>query len=253
MGDSFRVAADIGETFTDIVYQDTETGRCGATKVLSTPDNPALAVLKGIDQVLGEDGNLAFFVHGTTVGLNALLTRKGSKVALVTNENFRDIYTIQGNNRGEIFSIQWNKPEPLASLEHTFTVGGRIAASGDELEPVRLADLDQVVDACSREQYDAIAISLLFSFNNSAHEITVRDYLAARLPNVQLVMSHEVSPEWREFERTSTTVTDAYLAPVVRKYISTLQDEMSDRLPAGGTLHVMESNGGVMTASTATE
>jgi len=253
VGDSFRVAADIGGTFTDIVYQDTETGRCGATKVLSTPDNPALAVLKGIDQVLGEDGNLAFFVHGTTVGLNALLTRKGSKVALVTNENFRDIYTIQGNNRGEIFSIQWNKPEPLASLEHTFTVGGRIAASGDELEPVRLADLDQVVDACSREQYDAIAISLLFSFNNSAHEITVRDYLAARLPNVQLVMSHEVSPEWREFERTSTTVTDAYLAPVVRKYISTLQDEMSDRLPAGGTLHVMESNGGVMTASTATE
>lgn len=106
MSKSYRVSADIGGTFTDIVYQDVETGRCGATKILSTPDNPALAVLKGIDQILGNDGAMGFFVHGTTVGLNALLTRRGSKVALVTNENFRDIYTIQGNDRGEIFSIQ---------------------------------------------------------------------------------------------------------------------------------------------------
>ena len=249
----FRVSADIGGTFTDIVYQNIGTGSCGATKILSTPENPALAVLRGIDQVLGDDGELTFFVHGTTVGLNALLTRKGSKVALVTNEHFRDIYTIQGNNRGEIFSIRWNKPEPLATLEHTFTVAGRIAASGEELQPLRLADLDAVVAACQRETYEAIAISLLFSFNNPAHELAVRDYLAARLPGVQLVMSHRVSPEWREFERTSTTVTDAYLAPVVRKYIATLQDEMGARLPEGGMLHVMESNGGVMTASTAME
>jgi N-methylhydantoinase A len=250
---SYRVSADIGGTFTDIVYQDVATGRCGATKVLSTPDNPALAVLKGIDQVLSDNGELAFFVHGTTVGLNALLTRKGSKVALVTNENFRDIYTIQGNDRGEIFSIRWNKPEPLVPLESTFTVGGRIAADGSELEPLRLSDLDQLVDACAAEAYEAIAISLLFSFNNPAHEVAVRDYLADRLPDVQIVMSHRVSPEWREFERTSTTVTDAYLAPVVRRYISTLQAEMGDRLPEGGALHVMESNGGVMTATAASE
>lgn len=253
MKTSYRVSADIGGTFTDIVYQDLATGRCGATKILSTPDNPALAVLKGIDQVLGDDGALAFFVHGTTVGLNALLTRRGSKVALVTNENFRDIYTIQGNDRGEIFSIRWNKPEPLVSLEHTFTVAGRIAAGGEELEPLHLPDLDALIAACKREGYEAIAISLLFSFNNPAHELAARDYLAARLPDVQIVLSHQVSPEWREFERTSTTVTDAYLAPVVRRYISTLQSGMGDRLPEGGTLHVMESNGGVMTAAAASE
>ncbi len=250
---SYRVSADIGGTFTDIVYQDVKTGQCGATKVLSTPDNPALAVLQGIDQVLGDDGKLEFFVHGTTVGLNALLTRRGSKVALVTNENFRDIYTIQGNDRGEIFSIRWNKPEPLVPLEHTFTVAGRIAADGTELAPLRLTDLDALVTACQQERYEAIAISLLFSFNNPAHEIAVRDYLAKRLPDVQIVLSHQVSPEWREFERTSTTVTDAYLAPVVRRYISTLQTEMGDRLPEGGALHVMESNGGVMTAAAASE
>ncbi|MCB1518432.1 MAG: hydantoinase/oxoprolinase family protein [Hyphomicrobiaceae bacterium] len=253
MSKSYRVSADIGGTFTDIVYQDRVTGRCGAAKVLSTPDNPALAVLKGIDMVMGKDDDLAFFVHGTTVGLNALLTRKGSKVALVTNENFRDIYTIQGNNRGEIFSIRWNKPEPLATLEHTYTVGGRLAANGDELQSLRLTDLDRLAYVCTRENYQAIAISLLFSFSNPAHEIAVRDYLAERLPGVQIVMSHQVSPEWREFERTSTTVTDAYLAPVVRKYIATLQAEMGDRLPEGGSLHVMESNGGVMTAATASQ
>lgn len=253
MTKKFRVSADIGGTFTDVVYQDVSTGRCGATKVLSTPDNPALAVLKGIDEVLGDDGDLAFFVHGTTVGLNALLTRRGSKVALVTNENFRDIYTIQGNDRGEIFSIQWNKPEPLTSLEHTYTVSGRLAADGEELSPVRPSDLDALVEACEREDYEAIAVSLLFSFNNPAHELAVGAYLKDRLPDVQVVLSHQVSPEWREFERTSTTVTDAYLAPVVRKYIATLQREMGDRLPEDGTLHVMESNGGVMTAATASE
>ncbi len=186
-----------------------------------------------------------------TVGLNALLTRKGAKVALVTNENFRDIYTIQGNDRGEIFSIRWNKPEPLAPLEHTYTVAGRTAATGEELAPLRLSDLDRLVAAQATERYDAIAISLLFSFKNPAHELAVRDYLSARLPGVQIVLSHQVSPEWRNSNAPRPRWTDAYLAPLVRKYISTLQAEMGDRLPQGGTVHVMESNGGVMTAAAA--
>lgn len=108
-----------------------------------------------------------------------------------------------------------------------------------------------MAEACGREVYVVNAISQLLSFNNPAHELAVRDYLAARLPDVQIVLSHQVSPEWREFERTSTTFTDADLAPVVRRYISTLQSEMGDCLPEGGTLHEMESNGGVMTAAAA--
>ena len=135
MTKTYRVSADIGGTFTDIVYQDSETGACSATKVLSTPENPALAVLEGIEQVVSAGDQIRFFVHGTTVGLNALLTRRGAKVALVTNENFRDIYTIQGNDRGEIFSIRWNKPEPLTPVEHTYTIGGRLAATGEEVAP----------------------------------------------------------------------------------------------------------------------
>lgn len=253
MGNKYRVSADIGGTFTDIVYQDVSTGQCGATKILSTPDNPAIAVLDGIKKVIDKDDQIDFFVHGTTVGLNALLTRRGAKVALLTNENFRDIYTIQGNDRGEIFSIRWNKPEPLTSLEHTYTVGGRIAGSGEELAPLQISDLDKLVEATKREGYEAIAIALLFSFKNADHELAAEKYLKSKLPDVQIVLSHQVSPEWREFERISTTVMDAYLAPVVRKYLATLIDNMGDRLPEGGTLHVMESNGGVMTAASASQ
>ena len=252
MGKIYRMSADIGGTFTDIVYQDADTGECGATKVLSTPENPALAVLSGIDEVVGANDSISFFVHGTTVGLNALLTRRGAKVALVTNENFRDIYTIQGNDRGEIFSIRWNKPAPLTPVEHTYTITGRIAATGEEDTALRLEDLDRLADVAKAEGYEAIAVALLFSFKNPAHELAVRDYLQTRLPGIPIGLSHQVSPEWREFERTSTTVMDSYLAPVVHKYLETLVNSMADRLPGGG-LHVMESNGGVMSAASASE
>ena len=118
--------------------------------------------------------------------------------------------------------------------------------------PLKLEDLDRLVAAVGTEGYEAIAVALLFSFNNPAHELAVAEYLQARLPNVPIALSHQVSPEWREFERTSTTVMDAYLAPVVRKYIDTLVTSLEGRLPESG-LHVMESNGGVMSAKSATE
>ncbi len=251
MAKNYRVSADIGGTFTDIVYQDSQNGSCGAYKVLSTPKNPALAVLKGIDAVVDKDAEIDFFVHGTTVGLNALLTRRGAKIALLTTKNFRDIYTIQGNDRGEIFSIRWNKPAPLADREHSYAVRGRIAADGEIIEPLNLSDLDEFIAAVRREQYKAIAICFLFSFKNPAHELQAAEYLTERLPDVAIALSHQVSPEWREFERTSTTAMDSYLAPVVRKYLETLIGKLKDRLPDGQGVHVMESNGGVMSAQSA--
>ena len=217
------------------------------------PGDPALAVLRGIEAAISPEAAIDFFVHGTTVGLNALLTRRGAKVALLTTENFRDIYTIQGNDRGEIFSIRWNKPEPLAPLEHTFTARERTAATGEIVTPLETGDLDRLVDAVKEEGFEAIAIAFLFSFKNPKHELEAAEYLAARLPGVPIGLSHLVSPEWREFERTSTTVMNSYLAPVVRGYLETLIGGLSDRLPEGRGLHVMQSNGGVMTAETASE
>ena len=249
----YRIGADIGGTFTDIVYQDCATGACGATKVLSTPDDPARAVLRGIELAIPTGSAIDFFVHGTTVGLNALLTRRGAKVALLTTESFRDIYTIQGNDRGEIFSIRWNKPEPLTPLEHTFTARERIAATGEVVTPLDTDDLDCFVEAVREEGFEAIAIAFLFAFKNPRHELEAGEYLAERLPGMPIGLSHRVSPEWREFERTSTTVMDSYLAPVVRGYLETLVDGLGHRLPEGRRLHVMQSNGGVMTAEAASE
>ena len=253
MGARYRVSADIGGTFTDIVRQDGVTGECSAYKVLSTPENPALAVLEGIGTAIPDDSEIDLFVHGTTVGLNALLTRKGAKVALLTTASFRDVYTIQGNDRGEIFSIRWNKPAPLVSLEHTYTARERIAATGEIVEPLRLSDLDRLVDAARENRYEAIAIAFLFSFRNPEHERAASRYISERLPGVAVAMSHQVSPEWREFDRISTTVMDSYLAPVVRGYLATLVRKLEHRLPAGRSLYVMESNGGVMTARTASQ
>ena len=253
MGARYRVSADIGGTFTDIIRQDSRTGECSAFKVLSTPKNPAVAVLQGIEAAIPDDAEIDLFVHGTTVGLNALLTRRGAKVALLTTQNFRDIYTIQGNDRGEIFSIHWNKPAPLVGLEDTFTARERIAANGEIAEPLHTGDLDRLVEASLARGYEAIAISFLFSFKNPEHELAAAEYLGERLPGVAIALSHRVSPEWREFDRTSTTVMDSYLAPVVRTYLETLVDNLSVRLPAGQCLHVMESNGGIMSAASASE
>ncbi|WP_417583346.1 hydantoinase/oxoprolinase family protein [Pelagibacterium sp.] len=247
----YRVSADIGGTFTDIVFQNSQTGAVRALKVLSTPANPALAVLEGVKKGLGPDEHIDFFVHGTTVGLNSVLTRAGARVALVTTENFRDVYTIQGNDRGEIFSIRWRKPEPLVSVEDTFTVRERIGADGTVETPIALDQLDAVVKAVADKGFEAIAICFLFGFRNPEHELAAEAYLRERLPDIDIALSHRVSPEWREFDRISTTAMDAFTAPVVRRYLSTLVDQMRDTLPDGGRVHVMESNGGAMTADAA--
>ncbi|MDO6966409.1 hydantoinase/oxoprolinase family protein [Rhizobium alvei] len=252
-GTSYRVSADIGGTFTDLVFQEAESGRCFAYKVLSTPKNPALAVIEGLDKALPDGSEAAFFIHGTTVGLNAVLTRRGAKVALLTTKNYRDVYTIQGNDRGEIFSIHWRKPKPLAEIPDTFVVDERISAKGEIETALDTAELDGFIETVKARAYEAIAICFLFSFKNPAHELAAEAYLRDRLPGVSITLSHRVSPEWREYARTSTTVMDAYAAPVVRRYLDTLVGELSGRLAGDSQIHVMKSNGGAMTAAAASE
>ena len=249
----YRLAADIGGTFTDIVAQDVSTGVCHATKILSVPANPAQAVVRGIESAIPKSADIEFFVHGTTVGLNALLTRTGARVALLTTRNFRDVYAIQGNDRGEIFSIRWDKPEPLVPLENTYTARERIAATGEVIEPLNPEDVEAFADVVAAEAFESIAICFLFAFKNPAHELEAEAILRCRLPDIDIALSHRVSPEWREFERTSTTVMDGYLAPVVRNYLNRLAGQIQGRMPAGRTLHVMQSNGGVMSINAATK
>ena len=250
-GQRFRLAADIGGTFTDVVAQDASTGVCHAAKVLSIPIDPAKAVAAGIDAAIPKSAGLDFFVHGTTVGLNSVLTRSGARVALLTTRNFRDIYSIQGNDRGEIFSIRWNKPAPLVPLEDTFTARERIAATGEVVEGLNTDDVEAFADAVENGNFESIAVCFLFSFKNPMHELVAEKILRGRLPDIDIALSHRVSPEWREFERTSTTVMDGYVAPVIRKYLDRLAGRIRDRLPPGRALHVMQSNGGVMSTDAA--
>ena len=250
---SCRVSADIGGTFTDLVFQDAVGGACEAHKILTTPDNLALAVIEGLERHLPADTDVAFFIHGTTVGINAVLTRRGARLALVTTENYRDIYTIQGNDRAEIFSIRWRKPKPLVGIPDTFTVRERIDARGEIELPLETRDLDPLAAALKAGGYEAVAVCLLFAFRNPAHELAVEAHLKRSLPGVAVTLSHRVSPEWREFARTSTTVMDAYSAPVLRRYLDTLVGRLSHRLPVGAQIHIMKSNGGAMTAAAAAE
>lgn len=244
-----RVAIDIGGTFTDFVLQDTASGYTTSGKVLSTQGDLALGVIEGLQRFLSQSNEVDFVVHGTTVGLNALLERRGASVFLVTTEGFRDVYTIGGNDRREIFNIRYRKPEPLVPPERIFEVRERLAPDGSLVVPLDLTSLGPAIEAARRGRADAIAVCLLFSYINPSHEVAVARYLSEALPGVPVTCSHTVSREWREYARTSTTVMNAYVAPIVTRYLTTLMGTLEPRL--AGKLLVMQSNGGVMTAEAA--
>lgn len=247
---NLRISVDIGGTFTDLVFQDAATGITATKKVLSTRENPAQAVLDGLDDVVDSTDTIAFLIHGTTVGLNAVLERKGSASAILTTKNFRHVYTIAGNDRREIFATRYRKPEPLVQPRHIFEIDERILADGSVQRPLDPTQLAPLVEDLRRADVTSLAVCLLFSFLNPAHELAVRNYLSEAMPELAVTLSHEISPEWREYARTSTAVTNAYIAPVVDRYLNTLMESLDDRL--GDVLwHVMESNGGAMTARAA--
>ena len=248
----YRVSADIGGTFTDLVFQDRETGETFTGKIPSTPQNPAGAVLEGLKAFMPEGTGPDFLIHGTTVGLNSVLERKGARVALVTTRNFGDVYAIQGNDRRDIFSIHYRKPKGLIERRDVFVVTERLRADGSVETPIELAELDPLVAAVKAGRYDAVAVCFLHAYRNPVHEVAAGAYLATALPDTSITLSHNVSQEWREFARTSTTIMEAYIAPVMRRYLATLMAELGTALN-GRDLHIMQSNGGAMTAAAARE
>ncbi|RJL24715.1 hydantoinase/oxoprolinase family protein [Bailinhaonella thermotolerans] len=249
---SYRVAMDIGGTFTDVVCYDEETGGFRAAKAPTTPGDLAGGVFEGLSRVVEDAGEIAFFVHGTTQGLNALLERKGARVLLVTSQGMRDVYHIARGNRDRMFDLRYRKPAPLVPRSDTVEVGGRLDYRGAELRPL---DEDAVRGAARRAReggYDAVAVSLLFSYANPAHELRAGEILAEELGDTLVVLSHQVAREWREYERTSSAVLEAYTGPVVRRYLNRIEGRFAER---GLTVpvHVMQSSGGMVNASYARE
>ena len=246
---SFRVAADIGGTFTDLVVEPSE-GPVMVGKVPTTPDDPARGVVEGLLHLVPDPSEVAFFVHGTTVGLNAFLERKGERVLLVTTAGHRDGYTIARGNRRSLYELRYRKPELLVPRRDVHEVRGRLAWNGDVIEPLRTQDFDLIVDKAKSEGIRAIAVCFLHSFAFPDHEIEAGELLRTALPQVSVSLSHEVAREWREYERASSVVMNAYVSPVVRKYLTNLESDLSSRGMAG-PVHVMQSNGGVITATSA--
>lgn len=246
-----RVAIDIGGTFTDLVLE-TEDGSLHTSKALSTPPNLVEGVLDAVAQAGVELTDVEVFVHGTTQGLNALLERRGANVALVTTAGFRDTYLIGRGHRPDMYNLRYKKPDALLDRAATFEVRERLDATGAEIEPVDIEELAGVAAQIKAGEYEAVAVCLLHSYLNADHEKTVVAELERLLPGVSVVASHAVAPEWREYERTSTTVMSAYITPIMRKYLETLERTLREaglKVP----VYINESNGGAMVARLAAE
>jgi N-methylhydantoinase A len=236
------VAVDTGGTFTDVVCL--RDGVVGTLKVPSTPDDPARAVLEGVRRVLGEGVAPDFvLVHGSTVATNALLERKGGRVALVTNRGFEDVLEIGRQNRPQLYALSGHRPPPLVPASLRFGVAGRMGPGGEELEPLDDAEI-QALPARIGPGLDAVAVCLLHAYANPSHERRIGEMLT----NAGLVvsLSSEILPEFREFERTATTVVNAYVAPAMDGYLDRIERGAGAR-----RVRIMASAGGVMAVARA--
>ena len=216
-----RVGVDTGGTFTDFVYEG--GGRLRIFKVASTPADPSLAIAEGLRRVARESDVSARgieVVHGTTVGTNALLERKGARVALVTTRGFEDVLEIGRQARPRLYDLDAEKPEAIVPRELRFGVGERVAASGEVLERLDDEEVGRLVERLARSRVESVAVSLLFSFVRPAHERRIAR--ALRRLKVPLSVSHKILPEYREFERTSTVAINAYLQPLMGSYLGRL-------------------------------
>jgi N-methylhydantoinase A len=247
----YRLAVDIGGTFTDVVVE-SPSGQVRTFKVLSTPNSLVTGVIEGIEATSAPLNQVGLFVHGTTAGVNALLQRKGARVALVTSAGFRDVYHIGRGNRPAMYDLRYHRPPRLVDRASIYEVTERIGPDGMELEALDEGSVIGVAAAIAKGGYEAVAVCLIHAYANGEHELAVRRLLAEQLPNIPIVLSHEVAPEWREYERTSTTVMSAYITPIMSHYVGVLDSALQER-GLKTPVYITESNGGVMNARLATE
>ena len=247
---SVRVATDVGGTFTDLAYfeTDTESGeqRVRTAKVDTTPPDFERGVLELLHKAEVPFSDIGFLAHGTTVIINAITERKGAKTGLITSEGFRDVLEIARGDRPNFFNLTYVKPPPFVPRYLRREVPGRLNYRGEELVPVDLSGIEDIVEAFRAESVEAIAICLLHSYANEAHEVAVLEKVQSLAPEISVVASHQITRQWREYERTNTTVLSAYVQPTADRYLTNLNSS----LEAGGfvgSLYIMQSNCGIDT------
>lgn len=241
-----RIGVDIGGTFTDFVIYHPESGAIHTFKLPSTPHNPAEAVLSGLQQRISPSaGAELHIIHGSTVATNALLERKGAKTALVTTEGFRDVLQIGRQNRPSLYDLHFDPEPPLVPDSLRLEVAERVDYQGNALLPLDRSQIDRLTQKVQSLQPESVAVCLLFSFLYPEHERLIAEQL--RQAGYLVSVSSEILPEFREYERTSTTVVNAYVSPVLDRYLSRLEDGlMTSPGDSQNRLRVMQSNGGII-------
>jgi N-methylhydantoinase A len=249
----FRVGVDIGGTFTDIAFLG-EDGRRFTKKVSSTVEDYAQAIIEGLFEVMRDaeipPRAIVEILHGTTVASNAVLERKGALTGLITTRGFRDVLEIRTLRMPRLYDLSWEKPAPLVARELRIEVDERINAAGEVERPLVEAEVEAALKRLLHHGVEAVAVSFLHSYRNPAHEELVKRVAARLAPGLPLSLSSEVLPEIKEYERTSTTVINAYIRPIVERYLCRLESALGERGIAAPLL-LMQSNGGLMTAKAA--
>ena len=250
---SYRVGVDVGGTFTDLIAYGAD-GVLHSAKVPSLPGEQWRGVLDALAALGIEPASIRAFVHGTTIATNALLERKGATTGVVTTEGFRDLLEIGKGRRlvGGLFDPEWRRPAPLVPRDRRLEVPERIAADGSVVRPLDGADFDALAATLRDKGVEAVAVALLNSYVDGAHEQAVARELASRLPGVAICESAALTPERGEFERTSTAVLNAYLTPVMRTYLTALEKALLER-DISAPVNIMGSNGGAMTLTAAAD
>ncbi len=247
-----RVAFDVGGTFTDFVLQGPD-GRLHTAKLLTTHPDPSLACLAGLDELMARTGtawgDLERAVHGTTLGSNLVIERKATGVALATTRGFRDVLGIGRQKRYQLYDLQIDKPRPLLDRTEVHEVGERMLADGSVHAPLDEPGAAALAETLAARGIRSLAVCFLHSYANPAHERRFAEIVRERAPGIEVSLSCDVSPQFREYERTSTTVVNAYLVRAVREYLGAMAGRLAER-GYGGRLFIMQSGGGVATAET---
>ena len=249
-----RIGIDTGGTFTDLVAFDPGGDRLAFHKVATTPDDPARGIVRGASEIVAQVGarpdQVELLIHGTTVATNAVLQRAGARVALITTAGFRDVLQIQRQDRPRLYDLRGRRARPLVPRALRFELRERVRFDGSVQTPVDRGQLDTIVERLRRERVEAVAVGLLHSCVNAAHEREVGRVLAERLPGVAVCLSHELVGEQGEYERFSTCAMNAFVEPAIGRYLERLEQGLGEH-GIGAPLFVMKSSGGVMSARAA--
>lgn len=244
-----RVATDIGGTFTDLVYVNDE-GEIGVAKSHTTPPNFEKGVIDVIEKSEIDQTAIKTFIHGTTVIINALTERKGVRTGLITTKGFRDVLEIARGNRPDLFNVRYEKPVPFVERYLRQEVEERLNYKGEVLTPLNKEQLSAVINYFKEQKVEAIAVAYLHSYVNPVHEIETVELIKKLWPEAAVTASYEVTKEWREYERTSTTVLNSYVKPIAATYVNRLHNKLVEN-KTDSQNYIMQSNGGTTTFNSA--